>query len=134
MYHYEYDREELQVGMTVAVPQNVYFGWGGVYRHKIWKEKIIKSLTPAKTVVRFTDGTRETAVRRGQQYDTGIYKPDKDMATETAIALRYKKAVRDLNNISNNMRLQFLPDEDLLYVSTRLREIQERLQRENENE
>ena len=129
MDHYEYKREELQVGMTVAVPRKVFFGWAGVYRNSIWEEKIIKSLTPAKTVVRFTDNTEQTAVRRGQHYDTGIYKPDKDMAVETENALRYKKAVKDLNTISN-LKLYFLSDADLLYVSTVLRGIVERIQKE----
>lgn len=124
--HYEFKREELEVGMEVAKPCYVYTGGYSRFRHPAWVVCKIKALTPKKTRVTLEDGRTVESKRRLGEYSTGLYKPDELMETETAVAYAYRSAVRDKTKVYNT-RLAGLSDAELLVVATKLREVVELL-------
>lgn len=124
--HYEFKREELEVGMEVAKPYHITTVGYRKFRHPTWVVSRVKALTPKKTRVTLEDGRTVEAVKRRGEYSTGLYKPDELMETETAIAKAYREAIMNKNRI-HNTRLMGLSDAELLVVATKLREVVELL-------
>ena len=116
MNHYEYKREELEVGMEVIVPVHTYYGWNSTFRYPIWTKRTIAKITPKKTKITLDNG-REIQ----SKYSTGLYKYDERMKEESDIAKAFRTMLKDAKIIYDT-DLSKLDDDDLRYVAFSLHE------------
>lgn len=131
--HYEYKRDEVDVGMVVAKPNYIYYGGYRCFRHPVWSMDKVKALTPKKTKITLESGRTMQAQRSMGEYRTGLFKPDELMEQETAIATAYKRALGNKAKVSNIV-LAHVSDEKLTAVATKLQEIVELLEGKTEQE
>lgn len=98
--HYQYKKDELEVGMEVASERIIAYMWS---KHNTkWVVRKIVALSPKKTKVTFDDGsTKEFRKNCGSWY-TGLFKPDEEMVRVNKTVAAYLKARRCVDFIRDN--------------------------------
>ena len=134
MKYYEYEKDELEVGMEVAVPTYINFGWNQVFRYPIWKKETIAKLTPKKTKITLDSGRTLTADRRGYGYSTGVYKYDGDegMVAETFTAKRFLYTLKN-RDIITRAGIEKLSDNAIAVIAEKISDIKAVLEKEKAN-
>ena len=136
MKHKEFDKEELEVGMKVAIPTNISSGYGVWYRYPVWRSEKIKALTPKKTKITLEGGQVYLATKDYRGWHTGMYEPDEEMEFETKLANAFmsaKNAVFEMYQKSYT-KIQSLNDDDLLDFAAFVIKAGELLRGKKENE
>lgn len=134
MDHYEYKREELEVGMEVAVPCYVTYGWQIRFRYPIWGTEKIKKLTPKKTKITLENGHIIELKKNWDGYHTRLYKHDSEMPRETSVALAFRSVLQDSKKIPN-IRFSDIGDEYLIDIASKLHDVLELVStRKNDDE
>lgn len=123
MEHKQYKKDELEVGMEVAVPYHIYYGWQTQFRYNIWVKEKITSLTPKKTKITLSGG-RVIETKKNYGYRTYLYKYDLSMPKETEVAQAFKSILINSKEMQN-IRFSDLGDEEMIEAASKIREILE---------
>lgn len=132
MEHKEYKKDELEVGMEVAVPYYIYYGWQIQFRYAIWSKEKIAALTPKKTKITLDSG-RVIEGKKNLVYHTYLYKYDLSMPKETEVAQAFKSILINSKEIQN-IRFSDLGDKEMIEVASKMRDILELANKENKND
>ena len=133
MDHYEYKREELEVGMEVYVPYYVTYGWQTRFRYPIWGTEKIKKLTPKKTKITLENGRVIELKKNCDGHHTKLYRYDSEMPRETSVGKAFQMILRDSREVSN-IRFPDLGDEEMIEVASKMRDILELVNKGNKND
>lgn len=123
MEHKQYKKDELEVGMEVAVPYHIYYGWQTQFRYAIWAKEKITALTPKKTKITLSGG-RVIETKKNYGYRTYLYKYDSSMPKETEVAQAFKSILINFKEMQN-IRFSDLGDEEMIEAASNIREILE---------
>lgn len=132
MEHKEYKKDELEVGMEVAVPYYIYYGWKIRFRCAIWAKEKITALTPKKTKITLDSG-RVIEAKRNLDYRTYLYKYDSSMPKETEVAKSFRSILQGSKQIQG-IRFFDLGDKEMIEVASKMRDILELANKENKND
>ncbi len=132
MNHYEYKKDELEVGMEVAVPYYIYYGWQIQFRCAIWAKEKITALTPKKTKITLDSG-RVIEAKRNLDYRTYLYKYDSSMPKETEVAQSFRSILRDYKQLQG-IRFSDFGDEEMIEVASKMRDILELVNKGDKND
>ena len=133
MEHKEYKKDELEVGMEVAVPYYINYGWQIRFRCAIWAKEKITALTPKKTKITLDSGRVIEAKKYFDGYRTNLYKYDLSMPKETEVAQSFKSILQDSKQIQG-IRFSDLGDEEMIEVASKMRDILELVNKRNGND
>ena len=133
MNHYEYKKDELEVGMEVAVPCYICYGWQIQFRCAIWAKEKITKLTPKKTKITLDSGRVIEAKKYFCGYRTNLYKYDSSMPKETEVAQSFRSILRGFKQMQN-IQFSDLSDEEMIEVASKMRDILELANKENKND
>ena len=133
MEHKEYKKDELEVGMEVAVPYYIYYGWQMQFRCAIWAKEKIKALTPKKTKITLSGGRVIEAKKYFDGYRTNLYKYDSSMPKETEVAQSFRSILQYSNQIQG-IRFSDLGNEEMIEVASKMRDILELANKGNGND
>ena len=129
MKHKEYKKDELEIGMEVAVPCYINYGWQIRFRCAIWAKEKITALTPKKTKITLDSG-RVIEAKRNLDYRTHLYKYDLSMPKETEVAQSFRSILQDSKQIQG-IRFSDLGDEEMIEVASKMRDILELVNKGN---
>jgi len=131
--HKQYKKDELEVGMEVAVPYYIYYGWQIRFRCAIWAKEKITALTPKKTKITLDSGRVIEAKKNFDGYRTNLYKYDSSMPRETEVAQSFRSILQDSKQIQG-IRFSDLGDKEMIEVASKMRDILELANKENKND
>lgn len=130
--HKQYKKDELEVGMKVAVPYYIYYGWQTQFRYAIWAKEKITALTPKKTKITLSGG-RVIETKKNYGYRTYLYKYDSSMPKETEVAQSFRSILQDFKQMQN-IRFYDLSDEEMIEVASKMRDILELVNKGDKND
>lgn len=127
-YH-EYKREELEVGMTVAEPTQIIYGWRRIFRYPIWRKTKIKAMTPKKMKITLENGHVIEVKKDLYREKTGFFEFDYSMEKETAVARAIQDAWKYQNEIAA-LHFENINDDNICAVAEKLKEVIDLAKRE----
>lgn len=133
MNAYEFDKDELETGMEVAVPRYVKYGWNSTFRYPVWRKEVVAALTPKKTKITLESGEEVQAEKRCGRYSTGLYKYDRVMEAETHTAKAFMYVIKHRGEIADADYGE-LGDVALCSVANKLYELIELIKKGNEDD
>ena len=133
MEFYEYEKDELEVGMEVALPIYVKYGWSSAFRYPVWRKEVVSALTPKKTKITLESGEVVQAEKKFGRYRTGLYKYDRVMEAETHTAKAFLYVIKHRREISD-AEYGKLGDVALCSVANKLFELIELIKEGNEDD
>lgn len=112
---YEYNSDELEVGMEVAASHYNNF----LHRHTRWTKHTISKLTPKKTKATLDNSMTITAVKTYFGYESRLYRYEPWMDEETQLAITDRETadvLYDFRRISATDFIMGIPESEMPVV------------------